>query len=184
MNSANSNHGVSQSTQGIQKVRQTSSVMMNQGISMQGNGTNSQYTNFMKQVANNQSMKNPMFPQGGSGHSRNYQNNLGTSSKTHSESLIYNHGSSMQMGGSFNQQISQSIHGGLRVSHKKTLHHQGTGNHSLSNAANGSMMVTSASGRPITSNSGKVLAKKKHNNMSDPHQSSLVAAGPGAAFQQ
>jgi len=73
------------------------------------------------------------------------------------------------MGGSFNQVISQSIHGGFRGAQNKTMHNQGAANHSLSNAGNSSGMVNSASGRPVTSYSGKALGKKKHNNMSDPH---------------
>jgi len=43
----------------------------------------------MKQVANHQGARNPILSQG-AGHSRNYQNNLGASSKTHTESMIYN----------------------------------------------------------------------------------------------
>lgn len=78
----------------------------------------------------------------------------------------------MQMGGSFNQATSQSIHGGLRASQNKTMHHQGAGNHSLSNAGGHTQggMVASTSSRPVTSYSGKAVGgKKKHSNMSDPH---------------
>ena len=101
MNTSTGNNGVTQSTSGIQKVRQQSNGVQSNGGGNQGN-VSSQYNNFMKQVVNHQGLKNPMLSQGGAGHSRNYQNNLGASSKTHTESMIYNNNSQMQMGGSFN----------------------------------------------------------------------------------
>ena len=70
----------------------------------------------MKSVANHQGLKNPILSQGASGHSRNYQNNLGASSKTHTESMIYNNKAQKQIGGSFNQVMSQSIHAGFKSS--------------------------------------------------------------------
>jgi len=139
----------------------------------------------MKQVAGHQGLKNPILSQNGTGHSRNYQNNLGASSKTHTESMIYNNnGSAMQMGGSFNQVMSSGIHGNMRGAQNKTMHHQGVGNQSMSNAGNAAGAVTSASGRPVTSYSGKALGKKKHNNMSDPHQSNAGGVGGGAGSYQ
>lgn len=124
-----------------------------------------------------------MLSQGTAGHSRNYQNNLGASSKTHTESMIYNNKAQKQMGGSFNQVISQSIHSGFKSSQNKTMHNQGGANHSLSNAANTSGMVNNQSGRPVTSYSGKAISKKKHNNMSDPHhQGNMMMGGNQGSF--
>lgn len=63
----------------------------------------------MRSVAQNPSMKNPILGQNGA-HSRN-QNQLAPSSKTHSESMIYN-GNGGSMGGSFSQ--------GMAMQPKKT----------------------------------------------------------------
>lgn len=88
------------------------------------------------------------------------------------------------MGGSFNQVMSSGMHGNMRASQNKTMHHQGVGNQSMSNAGNASGAVTNASGRPVTSYSGKVLGKKKHNNMSDPHHGNVGGVGGGSGSYQ
>jgi hypothetical protein len=54
----------------------------------------------MRSVAQNQNLKNPILSQNGA-HSRN-QNQFGVSSKTHTESMIYN-GNGGSIGGSFSQ---------------------------------------------------------------------------------
>jgi hypothetical protein len=73
------------------------------------------------------------------GHSRNYNNGL--SSKTHTDSMIYNGN-----GGSFSTMNPSGITGHTRSSQNKTL---------VNNS--GSM----GGGRPITSSSGKINSKKK-----------------------
>ena len=73
-------------------------------------GLISQYNNFMRSVANQQNLKNPILNQNSGGHSRNYQNQLGVSSKTHNESMIYHNNSSIS--GSFNNGMSQPVRGG------------------------------------------------------------------------
>ena len=122
MKSMNPSHGGTSSQGGIQKVRhqidkaqkhsqainkasepQSSGIHPAQPASNLGNDLSSQYNNFMKSVGNHHGLKNPMLPtQSAAGHSRNYQNNLGASSKTHTESMIYNNKAQKQMGGSFN----------------------------------------------------------------------------------
>ena len=74
------------------------------------------------------------------GHSRNYNNGL--SSKTHTDSMIYNGN-----GGSFSTMNPNGMTGHTRSSQNKTL---------VANTG-GSM----GGGRPITSSSGKINSKKK-----------------------
>lgn len=68
----------------------------------------------MRSVANNQNLKNPIVNQNNTGHSRNYQNQFGISSKTHNESMIYHNDSSIS--GSFNNGMGQAVRGGQGIS--------------------------------------------------------------------
>ena len=143
----------------------------------------SQYNNFMKQMNGNGnlngSVSGKMVPNGiasGGGQSRNYQNGLQASSKTHTESMIYSGGAGQKpinMSGSFNQGMTSSIHHGHGNS-------RGAGSgqlaqHSIKGGMNGSTSSIGAvgmHGRPISSYSGKSIGgkKKQASNLSDPSQ--------------